>query len=277
MTVLTDTHCHLDVDAFDDDRNAVIARALSAGVTRIVVPSLNLDSSRSVVALAHAHECVYAAVGFHPTESNGWTSAAARELRERASDSRVVAIGEIGLDYFWDAAPRAVQRQTLREQLSLAGELSLPVIIHMRERGDAEGGPCADDLLTELGDWSRQLPIDERRTTGRIGVLHSFSGTAAAAAEAIRLGFYIGVTGPITYKNADGRRSVVGSLRPEDLLLETDAPYLAPVPHRGKRNEPAFLVHIADRIAEMFRASRDQIAQATSKNASVLFGWGDPD
>jgi TatD DNase family protein len=291
---LTDTHCHLDLDQFDADRAEVLARAGAAGVRRILIPGLDLASSRAVVELAGADPMLFAAVGVHPNEALGWNSESLAELgrlaesgdssrrrqsletlqRQETLHSGVVAIGEIGLDYYWEAAPHERQQEVLREQLDLAGELSLPVVIHLREKDDAPHGECAEDLLSILGGWIQALRGAGSPLAERPGVLHSFSGSQQTAAKALELGFCIGVTGPVTYKNAEARRQLISSLPLERLLIETDAPYLAPVPQRGKRNEPAFVRHIADKIAEVHRSTTETVAEVTSENAQRLFRWG---
>ena len=271
--MLTDTHCHLDSDAFEADRDTVIRRALDAGVTRLLTPGLNLVSSRACVALAMEYPSVFAAVGIHPTEPATHAASALAQLRELARDARVVAIGEIGLDYYWvrDPDEQSKQRDLLRQQLHLAAELRKPVILHCRERGDAEGGPCAQDLLSILDDWTGE----RGETQPNPGVLHSFSGSLADALRAMEMGFCIGITGPITYKNADSRRHTVAALPLERLLIETDAPYLAPQPHRGKRNEPAYVAHIADKIAAVLSISSQEVVAVTAQNAARLFSWGE--
>jgi len=271
--LLADTHCHLDLPVFDQDRDAAIQRALEAGVTRMLVPSLSVDSAEAVVRLSEKRPQLRAAIGVHPTECKSWASRTPVRLRRLAESESVVAIGEIGLDCYWDAAPRDVQHAVLREQLAVAGQLQLPAVIHCREREDATEGDCSDDLLLLLTDWLRMLRESESVLLDRPGVLHAFSGSARLAASVARLGFYIGVGGPVTYKNAAIRREVVASIPAERILLETDAPFLAPVPHRGRRNEPAFVALIADRIAEIKGLPLQQIASITSNNAARLFGW----
>jgi TatD DNase family protein len=281
---LTDTHCHLDLERFDDDRQAVLQRAREAGLVRILIPGLNLASSRAAVKIAGAHPMTYAAVGVHPNEAGTWTEDSLDELRALqnprpdstdtaswAPENKIVAIGEIGLDYYWNSAPRDRQIGVLREQLALASELQLPVVLHSREKEDAEHGDCAEDLIRILDEWASGSGGGRRAT----GVLHSFSGSLETAQSAVRLGFYIGVTGPITFKNAVQKRRVVEGLALEHLLIETDAPFLAPVPHRGKRNEPAFVVHIADRIAQIQSRTPQEVAAVTTANAARLFSWGE--
>ncbi|MGA7194360.1 MAG: TatD family hydrolase [Anaerolineales bacterium] len=273
---LTDTHCHLDLDQFNADRDAVIQRAINAGVTRILIPSLTGTSSRAAVKLAESNHMLYAAVGVHPNEAEMWDGQTISSLKELAAQSlKVVAIGEIGLDYYWNKSTHEEQISILKEQLNLAAELELPVVIHSREKDDAEHGECAEDLLKILEEWVSGLRSKNEALAQRPGVLHSFSGSLETAKNAIYLGFYIGVTGPITYKNAEKKRQTIGNLPLERLLIETDAPYLAPEPRRGKRNEPAFVTYIADKIAEIKSRTPQEVAAATTENAARLFSWGE--
>jgi TatD DNase family protein len=283
--VLTDTHCHLDLESFDPDREAVLERAFQAGVERILIPGINLTSSRSAVELAHTHPRLYAAIGVHPTEAETWDEDTKNELKamvnpsprgtstQGSGEGRIVAIGEIGLDYYWNAASPDLQRTVLREQLGLAAELGLPVILHMREAKDAPTGACAADLLTLLREWTAGLKADPLPLADRPGVLHSFSGSLETAREAIELGFCIGVTGPVTFENARRRQEIIAALPLERLLIETDAPFLAPHPQRGKRNEPAYVGLIADKIGLLHSIPAEAVATATSENALRLFKW----
>jgi TatD DNase family protein len=277
---LTDTHCHLDFNKFDQDRAAVIERARQAGVRRIVVPALDLESSRAAVQLAANAPDIYAGVGFHPTDAEKWNGSSHEDLKRLITSdtpqNRIVAIGEIGIDYYWvkEPAARAWQVEALRLQLELAQEVDKPVIIHMREEEDAWFGQATVDLLRILAEWHQRLQAEKHPLAERPGVLHSFNGTLETAQKAMELNFYIGVTGPVTYKNAEEKRRIVRALPLERLLIETDAPFLTPVPHRGKRNEPAFVVHIADKIAEIHNTTREQVAEITTTNAARLFGWG---
>jgi TatD DNase family protein len=254
----------------------VIQRALKADVRRILIPSLTVTSSGAAVKLAEANPMLYAAVGVHPNEAESWDGQTISTLREMAAGSlKVVAIGEVGLDYYWNKSPREEQISILKEQLTLATELELPVVIHSREKDDADHGTCGEDLIKILEEWVSGLRSRNEALAERPGVLHSFSGSIETAKRAVELGFYIGVTGPITYKNAEQKRQVIGSLPLERLLIETDAPYLTPEPHRGGRNEPAFVTHIADKIAEIKSRTPQEVASATSKNAARLFSWGE--
>jgi len=287
--VLTDTHCHLDFQKFDQDRSEVLRRAEETGVTRILIPGLDLPTSRAAVALAGSHPMLYAAVGLHPTEAGTWNESTSAELNALIScpsdtsgssdtsgtskTSKIVAIGEIGLDYYWNSAPHALQKNVLQEQLALAAETGLPAILHMREAGEAAPGACAGDLLQILEKWVAELRSARSPLAERPGVLHSFSGTLEMARTAIGLGFWIGVTGPVTFENADRRQQIVAALPLEYLLIETDAPFQAPQPWRGKRNEPAYVRLIADKIALLHSCSFNEVATVTSANAGKLFAW----
>ena len=277
--MLTDTHCHLDLNKFDADRGDVIQRAFDIGVVRILIPGLELQSSRAALRLADANPKIFAAVGFHPTDLDTWDQNSVNTLKtliKQDASNKIVAIGEVGIDYYWVKEPekQAQQREALKQQLKLAQVVNKPVIIHMREENDAWFGQAAIDLLEILDEWHKELASQNHPMTLKPGVLHSFNGNLETAQKAIELNFYIGVTGPVTYKNAEEKRSIIKQLPLSKLLIETDAPFLAPVPHRGKRNEPAFVAHIADKIAEIHNTTREQIAAITFQNASELFGWG---
>jgi len=275
--ILADTHCHLDFDKFDEDREAVIQRAVDAGLTRILIPALDLNSGRAAVKLAESHPMIYAAVGFHPTDLEKFSEQSFDEVRELAKHPKVVAVGEIGLDYYWvkEKDKRGFQREVLKRQLAFAEKISKPVILHMREENDAWIGPASQDLLEILSEWHKDLVAHNNPAAERPGVLHSFNGNLETAQKALALNFYIGVTGPITYKNADEKRNIFRQLPLERLLIETDAPFLTPIPHRGKRNEPAFVAHIADKIAEIKSIAPQEVAAITTANAVRLFSWGE--
>jgi TatD DNase family protein len=270
-----DTHCHLDFNKFDSDRPEVIHRALAAGIKRILIPGTTLPASLSAVKVAESHPNLFAAVGIHPTEALTWDNASPAILSELATNLKVVAIGEIGLDYYWDTAPHPYQQKVLKEQLALAAELKLPVILHMREKADAEHGVCAEDLIKILKEWVTRLREEKNPLVDTPGVLHSFSGSVETANQAINLNFFIGITGPITYKNAERRRQIIAGLPLEKMLIETDAPFLAPEPHRGHRNEPAYVRFIADKIGELHQRNLEEVAAITSQNAMRLFSWGE--
>lgn len=273
--LLTDTHCHLDFNKFDPDRADVIARAKAAGVIRLLVPGLDSKSSKDAKQLAESDESIYAAVGFHPTDVDKFSEMAFAEIQGLAKRPKVVAVGEIGLDYYWvkEEAKRAIQRDVLKRQLAFATAANRPVIIHMREENDAWFGQASSDLLEILSEWVEQLKAKNPALANRPGVLHSFNGTLETAQKAIAMNFFIGVTGPVTYKNAGEKRRIIAALPLERLLIETDSPFLAPVPHRGARNEPAFVREIADKIAEITSRNLEEVAAATTENASRLFLW----
>ena len=273
--MLTDTHCHLDFNKFDEDRETVIQRAVEAGVSRILIPALEHESSLSAIRLAESHPPLFAAVGFHPTDLDKFSKRAFDEVKQLASHPKVVAIGEIGIDYYWvkEREQRAFQLEALQQQLTLAAAINKPVIIHMREQDDAWLGQASLDLLRILSEWHRELEAQDHPLAEKPGVLHSFNGNLETAQKALALHFYIGVTGPVTYKNAEEKRNIIKQIPLTQLLIETDAPFLTPVPQRGKRNEPAFVRYIADKIAEIHKKTREQVAEITARNAAHLFGW----
>jgi TatD DNase family protein len=257
--MLVDTHLHLDFEQFDKDRADVVTRAVESGVTRMITIGTSLETSRRAIELAEAYEPVWAAVGIHPNDAVEWGPEAAGKLREWANHPRVVAIGEIGLDYYWERVPHDVQQRAFAEQLALARELGLPVIVHDRE--------AHEDLMAILRHWVSTLTEKDRR-----GVLHFFSGDRAMGEEALGLGFYIGTDGPITYKNARELQEVIASVPLDRLLVETDAPFLSPHPHRGKRNEPAFVRRVAEQVGQLHAVSYEEVAARTTRNACNLFG-----
>ncbi len=260
--VLADTHCHLDLSAFDSDLEAVLDRARAEGIKHILVPGIDLNSSRKAVRLAEQYEDVHAAIGVHPHRSASWNDAVADEMRSLAESHAVCAIGETGLDFYRNLAPHDVQRRAFREQLALAAELGLPVVVHSRD--------ALDDVMNALLRWSERLPPNLQ---GRAGVLHAYSGDVQAASRICAEGFYIGVAGPVTYRKADQRRQITAQIPAERLLLETDAPYLTPHPHGRKRNEPAFVRIVGKEVSRLFGMSEVELAKTTSQNAENLFGW----
>jgi TatD DNase family protein len=259
MMTLVDTHCHLDLDRFDEDRDAIVQRAAEYGVTRIIVPAIDLASCDAVLRLTEQHEGVYAAVGVHPNSTAVLLDNWLELIRRYAQHPKVVAIGEIGLDYYWDDSPRSVQHDALRQQLALAADLDLPVIIHNREAS---------------ADVIRLLATSPLVGRARPGVLHSFSGDWQTAQAALDLGFYLGFTGPVTYKKADELRDIAVRTPLDRILVETDAPYLTPHPYRGKRNEPGYVRFVAEKIAEIRGMETAVFAAHTTANAERLFGIG---
>jgi TatD DNase family protein len=261
--MLIDTHCHLDFDAFDPDRADAIRRAKDAGVELILNPSIDLQNAAAVVRQAAEHPALYAAVGVHPNSSTTWTDETAAGLRQLAAQPKVVAIGEIGLDYHHQDAPPDVQKKALAAQLELAQVLELPVIVHNRN--------SSEDVLAMLLDWQAGLLAASSPLAERPGVLHSFSGDQAMAEKAIAAGYFIGFTGPLTFKNAPDLQALAQVLPLEKILVETDSPFLSPHPHRGERNEPARVKLVAEKLAELKGLSFDAVADAATANAQRLF------
>jgi TatD DNase family protein len=270
--LLVDTHCHLNFENFDTDRLQVIQRARQAGVVHILNPAVDLSSSQASIDLAETYEEVFAAVGVHPNDSHSWNEDTKRSLRELAKHPKVVAIGEIGLDYYRDRAPQAVQQRVFQEQLHLAAELGLPVVIHMRNKS-LEDRKAAAEVLEFIAGWCRDLEDQSLSLKDCPGVLHSFSEDRTTALRAIELKFLIGVTGPVTFRNASILHDVVSAVPLESILIETDAPFLTPHPHRGERNEPAYVQFVAEKIAQIRDTPYQSVSQKTTKNAERLFRW----
>lgn len=264
---LCETHAHLDDHQFNPDREEVIQRAVEGGIQWIVTVGTSLESSRAAVALAERHPAVYATVGVHPHDAQTVDPATLQTLRELALHPRVVAIGEIGLDFYRDWAPRDAQRGAFQEQLALAGEANKPVVIHIRDRHGENR--AYEEVMAALCTW-----LAERSGVpgSGPGVLHCFSGELETAQRAIDLGFYIGVDGPVTYPNATALQARIAQLPLDRLLLETDCPYLTPQPMRGRRNEPAYLLFIAPKVAELQGVGVGEAAAVTAGSACRLFG-----
>jgi TatD DNase family protein len=270
--LLVDTHCHLDFETFAGDRENVLKRARKAGLTRILDPGIDLSTSQAAVALARDYPEVYAAVGVHPNSATVWDGGTLDKLRALARKPKVVAIGEIGLDYYRDRAPHHIQRRVFRQQLELAAELGLPVVLHTRN-ASPQDQRATTDALAILAEWQAGLPSRAPALVERPGVLHSYGGALDSALQAVERGFMIGITGPVTFRKAEELRLVVISLPPESLLVETDAPFLTPHPHRGRRNEPAHVRFVAEKIAEIHSLPLETFARITTANAERLFCW----
>lgn len=253
---LIDSHAHLDDRAFDDDRDAVIARAREAGVRAIVNVAYNEAKWTSTAALCAAHPEIYAVVGIHPHDAQSWSDAVGERLRLALRGPKVVGLGEIGLDFYRDYAPHDLQRAAFLAQLSIARETAMPVVLHSRA--------AEEEVVATLAEAG----------IGR-GVLHSFSGSLATAERALALGLHISLTGPVSYPKAEHQRDLARLIPPDRLLLETDCPYLAPQPRRGKRNEPAYVRFTAEAIAAARDESPETIIATTTANAEELFGLRD--
>lgn len=249
-----DTHAHYDSGSFNADRDAVLSALPDAGIGLVVDPGCDVESSRAAVALAEKYGHVYAAVGIHPGDCAGCTDADLAVIRELAQHDKVVAIGEIGLDYYWeDNPPKEFQEQVFRRQIELALELDLPIIVHDRE---AHG-----DSLSIILDYP------ELR-----GVFHCYSGSPEMAAELLKRGWYLGFDGPITYKNAKRAPEVAAVTPLERIVVETDSPYLTPVPYRGQRNDSRYLPYVLEKLAEWKDVTVEDMTQITWENGKRLFG-----
>jgi len=264
---LVETHAHLDSPRFASDREQVISRAVERGVVQTIAVGADLASSRAAMLLAEQHPCLYATVGVHPHASAAFGSATLEELAPLAGHPKVVAIGEIGVDYYRDYAPHEAQYSAFQRQLALAGEAGKPVVVHIRDRNRQKG--AYETVLASLEDWVAQRGAQSDRPPG---VLHCFSGDLDTARRALDLGFYLGIDGPVTYPNAAVLRALVAQVPLERLLLETDCPYLTPQARRGQRNEPAFLRYIAEQIAQVQGVPLNRVAEETTASARHLFG-----
>ena len=250
--MLFDTHAHLDDSAFDADRAALLAALPGAGLSFVMNPGCSLSSSRAAVALAEQYPYVYAAVGSHPDAANEVNDETIQAYRALAAHPKVLAIGEIGLDYHYEDIPRAIQQQAFRAQLALAAELDLPVIVHDRE--------AHADCLAIIGAFPQVT-----------GVFHCFSGSAEMAKELVSKGWYIGFTGVLTFKNARRAVEAAAAIPLERIVLETDCPYMSPEPHRGRRNDPRNLPYMAQKLAEIKGIPPDQAAAQTLANGKRLY------
>jgi TatD DNase family protein len=252
---LIDSHCHLDFPDFADEITAVVARAQAAGVEKIITIATRIADGARLVDLAERFPCVYFSIGVHPHQAAEAPDVDIEAIRAFATHRKCVAIGEAGLDYHYDFAPREVAAKVFRAQIGAARELKLPLVIHAR---DAD-----DDLAAILEAEMGRGPF--------AAVLHCFTSTPALAKMGLDLGFYISFSGVLTFKNAEGLRKIAAEAPLERLLVETDAPYLAPVPHRGRRNEPAYVVETARALAAIKGLQAEEVGEATRANALRLF------
>ncbi|MRX72943.1 YchF/TatD family DNA exonuclease [Bacillus lacus] len=253
--MLFDTHAHLNAIQYKEDIAEVIDRALQEGVETIVVVGFDHETIEKAIQLADEYEFIYAAVGWHPVDAIDMTEEDLNWIRELAAHPKVVAIGEMGLDYHWDKSPKDVQAEVFRKQIALAKEVKLPIIIHNRDA---------------TGDVVQILKEEGAEEVG--GIMHCFTGSLEVAQECIEMNFYISFGGPVTFKNAKKPKEVAAEIPIEKLLIETDCPYLTPHPYRGKRNEPGYVKFVAEEIAELRGVSFEEIAKQTSDNARKLFG-----
>ena len=264
--MLVDSHCHLQDSQFESDRDEVLDRARQAGVSAFVVSGTDLESSWRAVDLADSHSDVYAAVGVHPHDAKDLDDRTLGALERLADSPKVVAIGEIGLDYYRKLSPPEVQMDAFHRQLDLARRLSLPVVIHSREADGETYDVIASYEERALPDWPKDRPL---------GVMHCFAGDLMLALRYIQIGFMISIPGTCTYPKADRVGAVAGGIPLRWMAVETDAPYLPPQPHRGRRNEPAYLLDTVARIAELRGDSVETVAERTAIATAWLFGLGD--
>ncbi|WP_369901551.1 TatD family hydrolase [Bacillus manliponensis] len=253
--MLFDTHSHLNADQFTEDLQEVIARMKEAGVSYTVVVGFDEITIKRAMELAETYDFIYAAVGWHPVDAIDMTEDHLKWLEELAAHPKVVALGEMGLDYYWDKSPKEVQQEVFRKQIQLAKKVKLPIIIHNRD--------ATQDIVTIL---------EEENAAEVGGIMHCFSGSVEVAKQCIEMNFLISLGGPVTFKNAKKPKEVAMEIPMEKLLIETDCPYLTPHPFRGKRNEPSYVKLVAEEIANLKELSYEEIATKTTENAKKLFG-----
>ncbi len=252
--MLIDSHTHLQVSQYDKDRDAVLKRALDAGVTTILIIGIDLETSLSAIELADKHENLYATVGMHPHDAKKLTPDVLKTFRELLQHPKVIALGEIGLDYYRNLSPPDVQKDAFQKQLDIAEEMEMPIIIHNR------------DAYMDI------LPILESRQGQIQGVLHCFTGDIELMERSVEIGFHIGIGGIVTYPNAEEMQAVASKVPSDRLLIETDCPWLTPQFRRGKRNEPSYVRAVAEKIAELRNTSIETIGEITTNNFKTLFG-----
>lgn len=251
---LIDTHSHIDMKDFEGDLENVISNAKNSGVKNIIIPSVDRNSFEKVIDISNEFKNVYCALGIHPTEAQKVKESDFEDIIKLSKNEKVVAIGECGLDYYWDKTFIEEQKTVFKKQIEIAKKIQKPLVVH-----DREAHKDTFDLITE-------------NTNGEIDVvMHCFSGSLEFAKECIKKGFYIAIGGVITFKNAKKIHEVAKNIPLENLLLETDAPYLTPIPYRGKRNEPAYVKFVAEEIAKIRRISFDEVAEITTQNARKVF------
>ncbi|TYS83865.1 TatD family hydrolase [Rossellomorea aquimaris] len=252
--MLFDTHVHLNAEQFDEDLEEVISRAREAGVEKMVVVGFDRPTINRAMELIEQYEFLYASIGWHPVDAIDMKDEDLAWIEELSNHPKVVAIGEMGLDYHWDKSPKDVQKEVFRKQIHLAKKVKLPIIIHNR------------DATQDIVDILREEGAEE---VG--GIMHCFSGSPEIAQECVDMNFYISLGGPVTFKNAKKPKEVAKEIPLEKLLIETDCPYLAPHPNRGKRNEPAYVKLVAEQIAELKEITLEEVENITTKNAKKLF------
>lgn len=253
--MLFDTHVHLNADQYEEDLEEVIDRARKDKVENMVVVGFDRKTINRAMELVEKYDFLYAAVGWHPVDAIDMTEDDLAWIEELAGHEKVVAIGEMGLDYHWDKSPKDVQKEVFRKQIRLAKKVKLPIVIHNRDA---------------TADVVEILKEEEAKEVG--GIMHCFTGSLEVAKECMEMNFYISFGGPVTFKNAKKPKEVVKEIPMEKLLIETDCPYLTPHPYRGKRNEPAYVRLVAEQVAELKNMSVEEVAEKTTANAKKLFG-----
>ncbi|WP_144463712.1 TatD family hydrolase [Siminovitchia fortis] len=253
--MLFDTHVHLNDEQFNEDLQEVIERAKEAGVSHMVVVGFNRPTIERAIDLVEEYDFLYASIGWHPVDAIDMTDEDLAWIEEMAAHPKVVALGEMGLDYHWDKSPHDVQKEVFRRQIGLAKKLKLPIIIHNRDATEDVVQILREENAEEVG-----------------GIMHCFSGSAETAKECVEMNFHISLGGPVTFKNAKKPKKVAMEVPLDRLLIETDCPYLAPHPFRGKRNEPAYVKLVAEQVAELKDISFEEVAKVTTENAKKLFG-----
>ncbi|MFD2216997.1 TatD family hydrolase [Metabacillus endolithicus] len=253
--MLFDTHAHLNAVQFEGDLEEVIERATSEGVSHIVVVGFDHETIKRAMELIEQYDMIYAAIGWHPVDAIDMTEEDLSWIRELSQHPKVVAIGEMGLDYYWDKSPKEIQKEVFRKQIQLAKEVNLPIIIHNRDATEDVVKILQEENASEVG-----------------GIMHCFTGSLEVAKQCMEMNFYISFGGPVTFKNAKKPKEVVKEIPMDRLLIETDCPYLTPHPYRGKRNEPSYVRYVAEQISELRGVSFEEIAEKTSDNAMKVFG-----
>lgn len=252
--MLFDTHCHLNVEAFKDDVDATIARARDVGVARFAVVGFDKETIKKSLELSAAHSEIYSIIGWHPTEAGSYTKDIEDSLISMLKNERVIAMGEMGLDYYWMEDPKEVQERIFRRQIQVAKELQLPISIHMRDAIEDTYRILKDEGVSQIG-----------------GIMHSYSGDVRYMEKFLDLGMHISLSGVVTFKKAVEVHEVAKTVPLDRLLIETDAPYLAPVPYRGKRNEPSYVKFVAEEIAKLRGLTLEEVGSITMSNANKLF------
>jgi TatD DNase family protein len=260
-----DTHCHLNLEEYDQDLPEVLQRAWKGGIEKVIIPGIDIETSRTAIKYAGDYPQVFAAVGIHPNSDQKWTEETLAELRSIAQNDKVVAIGEIGLDYYRNQSTEEYQQMVFTQQLKLAADMDLPVIIHNRE--------AFKDIAEILIAWHNELESHHEKLAERPGVLHAFSGDEKFAINMSERHFKLGIGGAVTFQNSARLQAVIKAMQLRDMVLETDAPYMSPHPLRGRRNEPVNVRIVAEKIAMLKAITVDEVGMITTEEAEKVFNW----